>query len=120
MRILPFIARLISRRQIHTLAKQHINTGGHPRGGTVLIVTPGGIEQGGGIGRQMGYFLRACRPDADGLRYQIIDSRGPWFIGASPLCTLGAAIYLGSAVLALLRARCSPRPCMLHVNITGR
>jgi glycosyltransferase involved in cell wall biosynthesis len=102
------------------LTKWHNHNRGRLPGGTVLIVTPGGIEQGGGIGRQMGYFLRACRPDADGLRYQIIDSRGPWFIGASPLCTLGAAIYLGSAVLALLLARCSPRPCMLHVNITGR
>ena len=26
---------------------------------TVLIVVPGGLEHGGGIARQMGYFLRA-------------------------------------------------------------
>ena len=29
-------------------------------GGSVIILCPGGLEQGGGIGRQMGYFLRAC------------------------------------------------------------
>jgi hypothetical protein len=27
--------------------------------GTVLVVCPGGLEHGGGIGRQMGYFLNA-------------------------------------------------------------
>ncbi len=90
------------------------------RGGTVLIVTPGGIERGGGIGRQMGYFLQARCAGTDELRYRVVDSRGPWFIGASPLCTFGAIIYLGYAVLALLLSRCSLRPHLLHVNITGR
>lgn len=88
--------------------------------GIVLIITPGGLEQGGGIGRQMGYFLRAVNGGAQGLSYRVVDSRGPWFIGASPLYGCGAVIYLGYAVLALFLARCVPRPCLLHVNITGR
>jgi glycosyltransferase involved in cell wall biosynthesis len=88
--------------------------------GIVFIVTPGGVEHGGGIGRQMGYFLRTRHASPKRVGYRVVDSRGPWFIGASPLCSLGAVIYLGNAVLALLLARCSPRPCLLHVNITGR
>jgi glycosyltransferase involved in cell wall biosynthesis len=88
--------------------------------GTVFLVTPGGVEHGGGIGRQMGYFLRAHCAGQEGLRYRVVDSRGPWFIGASPLCSCGAVIYLGRAMFALLLARCSSRPCLLHVNITGR
>ena len=86
----------------------------------MLIVTPGGLDQGGGIGRQMGYFLRARGDIQDGLQYRIVDSRGPWFIGASPLCVCGAAVYLAQAALALVVAGCSSRPCLAHVNITGR
>jgi glycosyltransferase involved in cell wall biosynthesis len=88
--------------------------------GTVFLVTPGGVEHGGGIGRQMGYFLRTLHASPKGLDYRVVDSRGPWFIGASPLCSCGAVIYLGRAMFALLLARCSPRPFLLHVNITGR
>jgi glycosyltransferase involved in cell wall biosynthesis len=88
--------------------------------GTVLIVTPGGLERGGGIGRQMGYFLQTCHAGLKGLDYRIVDSRGPWFIGASPLSSFGAVFYLAHAALTLLLARCSLQPCLLHVNITGR
>jgi glycosyltransferase involved in cell wall biosynthesis len=91
-----------------------------PRVGTVLIVAAGGLEHGGGIGRQMGYFLRAHSAGPQTLRYRVVDSRGPWFIGASPLASCGAVIYLGCAILALVFARFSCRPCLLHVNITGR
>ncbi len=68
----------------------------------------------------MGYFLRARGDIQDGLQYRIVDSRGPWFIGASPLCVCGAAVYLAQAALALVVAGCSSRPCLAHVNITGR
>ena len=45
-------------RVIHrSVGKQEDTDGGSPTG-SVLIVTPGGLEHGGGIGRQMGYFLR--------------------------------------------------------------
>ena len=87
--------------------------------GTVLIVTPGGLENGGGIGRQMGYFLRAYQASEQRLRYRVVDSRGPWYLGSSPLHVVGAVIYFGSAMLTLFRARLSS-PCVAHVNITGR
>jgi glycosyltransferase involved in cell wall biosynthesis len=68
----------------------------------------------------MGYFLRGLDASPKGLGYRVVDSRGPWFVGASPLYSCGAVAYLGYAVLALLLARCSLRSCLLHVNITGR
>src|SRR5271165_4543962 len=68
----------------------------------------------------MGYFLRAHAAVLEGPHYQVVDSRGPWFIGASPLYSCGAVIYLGYAMLALLFARCSSSSCVAHVNITGR
>jgi glycosyltransferase involved in cell wall biosynthesis len=110
----------IFRREIADLTGQNNSNGGPLPAGTVLIVTPGGLEHGGGIGRQMGYFLRAYHADPEGLRYRIVDSRGPWFIGASPIYSCGALMYLGHAVLALLFARCTSTPCVAHVNITGR
>jgi glycosyltransferase involved in cell wall biosynthesis len=87
--------------------------------GTVLIVTPGGLENGGGIGRQMGYFLRANQANQQRLRYRIVDSRGPWFLGASPMHIAGAVIYFGRAMLIMLWARLTS-PCLAHVNITAR
>lgn len=86
----------------------------------VIILVPGGLEHGGGIGRQMGYFLGArCATDR-GPRYRVIDTRGPWFIGASPLSGGLAVFYLAYAVLLMLLTRCSSAPCLAHVNITGR
>jgi glycosyltransferase involved in cell wall biosynthesis len=93
------------------------------RAGAVLVVTPGGLERGGGIGRQMGYFLRA-RQGRQGREetvvYRVVDSRGPWFLGSSPLYTFCSALYLASAMMRLLRARLSAAPCVAHINITGR
>ncbi len=86
---------------------------------TVLIVAPGGLEHGGGIGRQMGYFLRAYQETEQRLRYQVVDSRGPWYLGSSPLHVVGSVAYLGRAILTLSRA-CLSSSCMAHVNITGR
>ena len=85
------------------------------RTGTVLIVTPGGLEHGGGIGRQMGYYLRAYQAGQRRLRYRVVDSRGPWYIGSSPLYRAGSVIYFGYAMLTLLRASLSS-PCVAHVN----
>jgi glycosyltransferase involved in cell wall biosynthesis len=87
--------------------------------GTVLIITPGGLENGGGIGRQMGYFLRAYQGGEQRLRYRVLDTRGPWQIGSSPLYGACAVIYFGVAILALFQARLSS-PCVAHVNIAGR
>jgi glycosyltransferase involved in cell wall biosynthesis len=86
---------------------------------TVLIVAPGGLEHGGGIGRQMGYFLQAYQTTKQRLNYRVVDSRGPWFLGSSRLHIVGAIFYLGSAILKLFQARFSS-PCVAHINITGR
>ena len=88
--------------------------------GTVLLVCPGGLDQGGGIGRQMGYFLRARSEERSGPNYRVVDSRGPWFLGASPRHVGFAGFYLASAVAKLLSARLGAAPCLAHVNITGR
>lgn len=86
---------------------------------TVLIVVPGGLEHGGGIARQMGYFLRAHHDSKQRLHYRVIDSRGPWFLGSSPLHIISSIAYFGRAILTLSRA-CLSSPCVAHVNITGR
>lgn len=96
-------------------------------GGHVVVVCPGGLEHGGGIGRQMGYFLRAIksseryRPSIErGVSYEIVDSRGPWFLGASRLHTGLALGYLAAAAVKLAMVRFSRSPVMAHINITGR
>jgi len=91
-----------------------------PPHGTVIIVSPGGLEHGGGIGRQMGYFLHALSSGPQGIHYRIVDSRGPWFIGASPLSSCSAVIYLSCTLIALVFTRCTQAACLAHVNITGR
>jgi hypothetical protein len=99
---------------IHRSFRKHEDTDGGRPTSSVLIVSPGGLEHGGGIGRQMGYFLRGLDASPNRLGYRVVDSRGPWFIGASPLYSCGAVAYLGYAALALLLARCSLRPCLLQ------
>jgi len=87
----------------------------------VVIVCPGGLEHGGGIGRQMGYFLRERRRTGSSLSYRVVDSRGPWFLGASPLHVGFAACFFATAFVKLLAVRCGlSTPCIVHVNITGR
>jgi glycosyltransferase involved in cell wall biosynthesis len=88
--------------------------------GRIVVVCPGGLEHGGGIGRQMGYFLQARQGRADGLAYEVVDSRGPWFLGASPFHTALSGFYLAGTLLRLLAVRCRAAPSLLHVNITGR
>jgi len=113
-------AKYLKDESAHRSFGKHEDTDRGRPTSSVLIVTPGGLEHGGGIGRQMGYFLRALHVSPKGLSYRVVDSRGPWFLGASPLYSCGAVAYLGYALLALLLARCSLRPPLLHVNITGR
>src|ERR1700730_818502 len=88
--------------------------------GNVILICPGGLEHGGGIGRQMGYFLEARRQLDTGPAYRVVDSRGPWFLGASPMHVGFAISYLIDASLKLLKARVFSTPCVIHANITGR
>ena len=91
-----------------------------PVSGQVLIVCPGGLENGGGIGRQMGYFLGSGDTHYPGLTYRVLDSRGPWFLGASKLHSLLSGFYLLRCMAELVGARLSAAPCLAHINITGR
>ena len=47
--------------------------------GLVYIVCPGALENGGGIGRQMGYFLEARKERRDGLTYEVVTRGGRGF-----------------------------------------
>src|SRR3984885_12670357 len=67
--------------------------------GTVLLLCPGGIENGGGIGRQMGYFLKEHERKGSRPAYKIIDTRGPRFLDGSVLYT---CLAVGYFVVSLL------------------
>jgi glycosyltransferase involved in cell wall biosynthesis len=84
------------------------------------MVVPGGLEHGGGIGRQIGYCLKVLDGNQGGVTYRVIDSRGPWFLGASPVHIVGAALQLSRAAMKLLWARLCLSPHLVHVNVTGR
>jgi glycosyltransferase involved in cell wall biosynthesis len=109
-----------SEGQMEALPRSRSAGAARPAVGTVLVVVPGGLEHGGGIGRQMGYALQALDRNHGGVAYRLIDSRGPWFLGASPARTAGALLYLAYAAMQLLRARLTFAPHLAHVNITGR
>jgi glycosyltransferase involved in cell wall biosynthesis len=68
----------------------------------------------------MGYFLRARKGREESVVYRVVDSRGPWFLGSSPLYTFCSGLYLARAMTELLWARLSAAPCVAHINITGR
>ena len=87
---------------------------------SVIILCPGGLENGGGIGRQMGYFLQARETTAGLYKYRVVDTRGPWFLGDSPLCIGFAGLYFLIALLKLAKARFFSGPRVVHANITGR
>src|SRR6202050_1059808 len=86
----------------------------------VLIFCPGGIERGGGLGRQMGYFLKEQEGNGLGAIYTVVDTRGPRFIGGSVLYTFLAVFYLALSLLRLLQARLFGSFGAAHINITAR
>ena len=88
--------------------------------GGVVIFSPGGIERGGGIGRQMGYFLKEQEGNGRGKSYTLVDTRGPRFLEGSALYTFIAIFYLASSVLRLVHARLFGGYGLAHINITGR
>lgn len=88
--------------------------------GTVLIISSGGLEHNGGIGRQMGYFLADIQRHDVGIRYEVIDSRGPWDLSSAPLHRILALFYLLRAITTSLLINRAARPCLAHVNIAGR
>ena len=86
----------------------------------VLLLCPGGLEHGGGIGRQMGYFLSALPQVAKTPTYRVIDTRGPWFLGSARWRIPLSAVYLMVAALRIAWMGIAGRPSLIHANITGR
>ena len=86
----------------------------------ILLLCPGGLEHGGGIGRQMGYFLSALPQTAETPAYRIIDTRGPWFLGSARWRIPVSALYLVAAALRIAWTGITGRPSLIHANITGR
>ena len=86
----------------------------------VLVLCPGGLEHGGGIGRQMGYFLAALPRTPETPAYRVIDTRGPWFLGSARWRIPLSALYLAAAAFRIAGAGIAGQPSLLHVNITGR
>jgi glycosyltransferase involved in cell wall biosynthesis len=87
---------------------------------SVLVLCPGGLEHGGGIGRQMGYFLASLPQAAETLAYRVIDTRGPWFLGSARSRIPLSAFYLLVAAFRIAGTGIVKRRGLLHVNITGR
>jgi glycosyltransferase involved in cell wall biosynthesis len=86
----------------------------------VLLLCPGGLEHGGGIGRQMGYFLSALPQAPETPAYRVIDTRGPWFLGSARWRIPLSAVYLVAAGLRIAWMGIVGRPSLIHANITGR
>lgn len=86
----------------------------------VLLLCPGGLEHGGGIGRQMGYFLSALPQAAETPAYRVIDTRGPWFLGSARRRIPLSAVFLMAAGLRIAWMGIAGRPSLVHANITGR
>ena len=86
----------------------------------VLLLCPGSLEHGGGIGRQMDYFLAALPQAAETPAYTVIDTRGPWFLGSARWRVPLSAAYLMAAGLRIAWVGVASRPSLMHANITGR
>jgi glycosyltransferase involved in cell wall biosynthesis len=84
------------------------------------VLCPGGLEHGGGIGRQMGYFLAALPLAAGTPAYHVIDTRGPWFLGSARWRIPLSVFYLLAAAFRIASAGIARQPSLLHVNLTGR
>jgi glycosyltransferase involved in cell wall biosynthesis len=88
--------------------------------GTVLLLCAGGIESGGGIGRQMGYFVDEHESKGSKPAYTIVDTRGPRFLNGSNFYTFFAIFYFTVSILRVMWASLSRNSRLAHVNIAGR
>jgi glycosyltransferase involved in cell wall biosynthesis len=119
------VARGLHRRRVTaettSLAPSTYASGGPPVSTIdILLLCPGGLEHGGGIGRQMGYFLASLPQGAETPAYLVIDTRGPWFLGAARWRIPLSALYLVAAAFRIAGTGIIKRRGLLHVNITGR
>jgi glycosyltransferase involved in cell wall biosynthesis len=75
-----------------------------------LVVTAGGLENGGGIGRMVGYMLAAWN-DEGRPRIKVIDTRGPKFTRI-----VWPAFFLNSIFQIV---RCAPSRPLLHIHLAA-
>jgi glycosyltransferase involved in cell wall biosynthesis len=68
----------------------------------------------------MGYFLAAVPRGAETPTYEVIDTRGPWFLGEARWSIPFSAAYLAVAALRVAWTGFVNRRALLHVNVTGR
>jgi peptidoglycan/LPS O-acetylase OafA/YrhL/glycosyltransferase involved in cell wall biosynthesis len=115
LRLVP----VIGRPPIVTPSR-HADDGLAARPMNVLVLCPGGLEHGGGIGRQMGYFLGALPQAPETPAYRVIDTRGPWFLGSARWRIPMSGLYLLAAAFQIAWSGIARQPTLLHVNITGR
>ena len=77
----------------------------------VVIVTAGGLEHGGGIGRMVGYLADEWDRDPAAPRYEILDPRGPGPLRQWP----------GRMLATLARIRqSSPAETLAYIHVAGR
>jgi glycosyltransferase involved in cell wall biosynthesis len=77
----------------------------------ILIITAGGLEHGGGIGRMVGYLAQEWSGDPDGPAFEILDPRGPGPFRLWPRNFL--------ATLAKIRRRRHEYP-LAYIHVAGR
>jgi hypothetical protein len=86
---------------------------------SVLVLCFGGLEHGGGIGRQMGYFLSALPRSAETPTYHVTDTRGPWFLGSARWRIPMSALYLVAAAFRIACVGIAGRPSLVTVSTCG-
>lgn len=77
----------------------------------ILIITAGGLEHGGGIGRMVGYLAQEWRLDRQAPDFEILDPRGPGQFRLWPRHFL--------ATLATIRRRRREHP-LAYIHVAGR
>jgi glycosyltransferase involved in cell wall biosynthesis len=79
----------------------------------IVIVTPGGVEGGGGMGRMMGYVVDELGARGLGGEVVVLDPRGAGSVWLSPFYLLLACLRLTAMLLA-------GRVALMHVNTSER
>ena len=68
----------------------------------------------------MGYFLSALEQTEDAPNYEVVDTRGPWFLGGASWRIPLSTAFLMAAAFRVAQAGFAKWPSLVHVNITGR